>query len=155
MTDHPLTIRAGAAQATLDEWRARPLRLGHADCVRMAAAHLRHLGYRVKLPATGSYRTVRGALSALRRAGYASVQAALDALGLERIAPAAAIIGDIIELECELPGLPALTVALGNGRVIGFHPDYPAGAVVMQPLQAIGAWRVEPRLGATVHAEPR
>lgn len=144
-TEHPLVLRAAAAQATLDAWRTRPLRIGQADCVRMAAAHLRLLGYSVKLPAAGSYRTVRSALAALRRAGYPSVQAALDTLGLARITPAAAIIGDVIELACDLPGLPALTIALGNGRVVGWHPDYTAGAVVMQPLAAIAAWRADPR----------
>ena len=109
MTDHPLVKRASAAQATLDQWRTCPLRLGHADCVRMAAAHLRRLGYRVKVPAKGSYRTVRSALAMLRRFGHGSVQEALESIGLERIAPAAALVGDIIELECDLPGLPALT----------------------------------------------
>lgn len=145
MTDHALIRRAGAAEATLAQWRARPLRLGSADCVRMAASHLRRLGYRVKLPAAGSYRTVRGALAALHRAGHDTVQHALDALGLVRIVPAAAIVGDIVELECELPGLPALTIALGNGRVAGWHPDAPAGVTVLQPTATIAAWRVEPR----------
>jgi hypothetical protein len=43
-----------------------------------------------------------------------------------------------------LPGedaLDALVVALGNGRVLGWHPDA-AGAEVLQPLAFESAWRV-------------
>lgn len=145
MTDHPLITRAAAAQAAVDHWRAQPLRLGHADCVRMVATHLRTLGIPARLPVKGSYRTVKSAKAALRRAGHASVQAAIDALGLPRIAPAATLVGDVLELESEMPEFPALVIALGNGRVLGWHPDHPAGAVVMQPVAMIGAWRVDPR----------
>ena len=135
--------RVEAAQATLDRFRDRPLRLGRDDCVRMVAHHLRKLGYRVKLPAAGSYSTVRAAVKALRARGHASLGDALDALGLDRIAPAAAVAGDILML----PGadqLGALTIALGNGRVVGYHEDAP-GAVVLQPLDYDAAWRVSPR----------
>ncbi|HWU03178.1 MAG TPA: hypothetical protein VN222_10600 [Novosphingobium sp.] len=150
MSDHALIQRARAAEATLEEWRARPWRMGEADCVRMTASHLRRLGYRIRLPAARSYRTAKTALAALARAGHASIPAALDALGLERITPAAALAGDIIQMPADPEGaagadqLATLTIAMGNGRVMGWHPDAPAGAVIMQPLQMVAAWRAHP-----------
>ena len=143
MTD-PFVRRTEAAQKTLDVWSKRPMKLGTSDCVRMVAAHLRLLGYKVKLPPSGSYRTAASALKALKAAGFASVEEALDGQGLERIAPAAAIVGDILML----PGvdrLGGLTVALGNGRVVGWHEEVPGGAAVLQPIEYVTAWRVTPR----------
>jgi len=139
----PLELRAAAAQKTLDTWKQRPLKLGTSDCVRMCAFHLRLLGEKVKLPPSGSYRTVNSALRALRAAGHHTLGDALDAMGLERIAPAAAIVGDIIAMPAE-DRLGALSICLGNGRVLGYHGDVD-GAVVLQPLQFEAAWRVRTR----------
>lgn len=143
MTD-PLIRRTRAAQKTLDKWSTRPMRLGSADCVRMVASHLRQLGYKVRLPPSGSYRSPTGAAKALRAAGFSSIEAALDAQQLERIAPAAAIVGDILMLDGG-DRFGALTVAVGNGRVVGWHESVSGGATVMQPLEFKAAWRVEPR----------
>lgn len=140
----PLVCKRDAAQATLDKWGKRPFKLGTSDCVRMVAAHLRKLGYRVKLPPSGSYRTVNSATKALKASGFASVADAIDALGLERIAPAAAVAGDLLELPAE-DGLGAYCVALGNGRVVGYIQDVPGGAQVLQPIEYVAAWRVVPR----------
>ncbi|WP_267433777.1 hypothetical protein [Sphingomonas sp. GM_Shp_1] len=139
MTDDPFIRRTRAAQATLDQWSARPMRLGTSDCVRMTAAHLRRLGHKVKLPASGAYRTTRSALKALEERGYTSLADALDAMELERIAPAEAIVGDVLMLPAE-DKLGALVVALGNGRVVGYHSDA-VGAAVLQPVEYIAAWR--------------
>ena len=147
---HHLVTRAEAAQATLDAWRDRPWRLGTADCVRLAADHLRRLGYKVKLPPVGAYRTVKSAVAALEKAGFASIPAALDAMGLERIVPAAALAGDVIEMAQDEDGgadprLATLVIALGNGRVLGWHPDV-RGATVLQPLShMLTAWRAMPQ----------
>jgi hypothetical protein len=142
--EHALVRRRDAAERTLRTWETRPQKLGSADCVRMTAAHLRLLGYKVKLPPAGSYRTVNSAMKALEKAGHDSISAALDALGLERIAPAATIVGDIILMPAEHE-LGALVIVMGNGRVAGWHDDHAEGVVVMQPLQMIAAWRVDPR----------
>lgn len=150
MSDHALILRARAAQATLDEWKTRAFLLGQNDCARMAASHLRRMGYRVKLPPARSYRTIKSAEAAVQKLGHASVPAALDALGLERIAPAAALVGDIIQLPSDPHNgitsdvLATLTIAQGNGRVLGWHGDAPGGAVVMQALEMVAAWRVNP-----------
>lgn len=143
-TDHPLIRRRDAAQTTLDTWSTRPMKLGSADCVRMIASHLRLLGHTVKLPPQGSYRTVNSAMKRLRIAGHDTLADALDAMGLERITPAATIVGDIILMPAEHE-LGALVVVMGNGRVAGWHDDHAGGVVVMQPLQMVAAWRADPR----------
>lgn len=136
----PLIRRRDAAQKTLDAWSGRPMKLGTADCVRMAASHLRLLGYKVKLPAAGSYRTVNSAMKALGARGFGSVEDALDAMGLERIAPAEAIVGDLIMMP-GVDNLGGLGIALGNGRVVAYHEDA-IGAAVLQPVEYVAAWRV-------------
>ena len=145
---HELIKRRDAAQALLDKWQGESFRMGERDCVRMMAEHVRRMGHSVKLPPEGSYRTALGAVRKLRELGHASLADAIDSLGLERIAPASALTGDLIELRGETDdgdeakSLTALTVAMGNGRVLGFHE---VGCVVMQPLEYLNAWRVVPK----------
>lgn len=144
MSEHHLITRTSAAQATLDEWRGRRLRLGEADCARMVASHLRRMGYQVRMPPRGAYRTAQSAVRAIRAAGYGSMADGLDALGLPRIAPAAALVGDIIEMPSAIAELGAMTIAMGNGRIFGWWDDGAQGAVVMQPVEMVRAWRVMP-----------
>src|SRR5579871_3279802 len=133
--DHELVRRRDAAEASLRMWETLKWRMGSADCVRMMAHHLRMLGYKVKLPAAGSYRTVKTALIKMEEMGHANLAEAIDSLGLPRIAPAAAIVGDLVQLpgEDENDRLGAITIAMGNGRVLGWHDDAPHGAVIVQP----------------------
>ncbi len=144
MTPHQRKV--AAAQATLDRFKGVPLRLGRNDCARMVAYHLRKLGHRMKLPASGSYASARSARREMAKLGHASLEAALDSFGFERIAPAAAIAGDVVMLPGDTD-LGALTVAMGNGRLCGYHQDA-AGAVVLQPFEFLAAWRIEPALPA-------
>jgi len=140
---HEMTRRVEAAQATLDRFIDKPFTWGKNDCARMVAFHLRKLGHRPALAKAGSYRSALSARAALKRLGHEGLADALDALGLARIPPAAAVVGDILEI----PGsdaLGALAVAVGNGRVIGYHEDA-TGAVVVQPTSFLSAWRVWPR----------
>jgi hypothetical protein len=139
---HPLIWRRDAAQATLDHFNGRPFAWGEADCVRLAAWHVRRMGHKTKLAKAGAYHDEAGARKALAKAGFRSLQKAVDAHGFARIAPAAALVGDIVALEGE-GGWPALCVALGNGRVLGFHEGQ---ARVLKPLLPVLAWRVEPCL---------
>lgn len=133
--------RVAAAQATRDEFLGKPFQWGRSDCARMIAAHLRRLGYKVQLPSKGSYATPKSALKALRARGFESMADAIDAVGLERIAPAEAVAGDIL---CGASGDPfgALGVKLGNGRLLGYH-EHLAGAAILQELNLERAWRVE------------
>jgi len=141
MADPIMVRRVNAAQRTLDTFRGKPFQLGKRDCVRLTAAHLRLLGYRVKLPPAGSYRTANGALRKLHERGHATLADAMDAL-LPRIPPAGVLAGDVVQLEAEHP-LGALAVVLGNGRVVGYHQDA-KGAEVLQPNAIEAAWRAAP-----------
>jgi hypothetical protein len=135
-----LVRRRDATQATVDAWKGKPFRLGYADCVRLTASHLRRMGKKVRLPAQGSYRTFRSAQKALKERGYDDLPSALDGMGFERIAPAAALPGDIIAIPSDQP-IGCLMVAVGNGRALGFLEDV-EGAEILQPVEYVGAWRV-------------
>ena len=140
----PIEIRAAAAQQLLDDWRGRPIdwKKRH-HCVRMLTDHLRRLKHKPPLAKAGHFTSPLGARQALKRLGVASVGEILDQMGFERIPPAAALVGDIIEIPGE-PPFGAFTVALGNGRVLGWHEDI-QGADVLQPVQFVAAWRISPR----------
>lgn len=133
--------RQQAAQAAVDRFKGAPWELGKNDCVRMAAFVLRKMGHRPQLGKAGSYKTGAGALLALKRAGYGTLAEALDGLGLERVAPAAARVADIVMIPGEAPLDGALTIAVGNGRVLGFHEDI-ATADILQPVEFLAAWRL-------------
>jgi hypothetical protein len=141
-TKPPMVRRVDAAQATLERFRDKSFKWGTRDCSRLVAHHLRLMGYKVKLPPAGSYGSLRGAKRALTAAGHETPTAAIDAFGFERIPPASAVAGDVIEWPSENE-LSALGIALGNGRMVAFHPEA-AGATVLQPNQYITAWRVHP-----------
>ncbi|WP_267395586.1 MULTISPECIES: hypothetical protein [unclassified Sphingomonas] len=141
MSEHHMLRRVAAAQATLDEFRGEPFRWGHSDCSRLVAAHLRRLGYKVRLPAKGSYGTARAAMKQLRGRGFATLADALDGMGLERIPPAAALVGDIVQ-GASGDAFGALGVLLDNGRLVGYH-EHADGAAVLQQVDLAAAWRVE------------
>lgn len=126
--------------ATIARFQHQPFKLGKNDCVRMAAYVLRKRGYRPQLGKAGTYTTLVGAKRALKRAGFDTIAEALDALGLTRIAPAAALPCDIIMVPGEGPLDGALHVAVGNGRTLAYHADID-GADILQPIEFIAAWR--------------
>lgn len=119
----------------------RPFQPGKYDCVRLAAFVLRARGWRPRLARGGSYTTMAGAYRALRRAGFETLAAAIDAAGLERIPPLARLPCDIVMVPADGPFDGALHVAVGNGRTIGYHEDV-EGAAVLQPIEFVAAWRV-------------
>lgn len=70
-----------------------------------------------------------------------TVADAIDAMGLQRIPPAAALPADLVLLPGDGPFGGSLTMAVGNGRVFGYHEDV-VGADILQPLEFVAAWRV-------------
>lgn len=150
MTDpHPLVARRDAAQAVIDAYDGKPFVWGQWDCARLAALDLKLLGHKVGLARFGYYRSARSAAKALKSQGCADLADAMDALGFPRIAPAFRLPGDIIGFgHPDMPTRVALTVAVSNGRVFGFHEDTGA-ACVMEPHFLVAsvdymAWRVDP-----------
>jgi hypothetical protein len=134
-----MTDRAQAAQACIDRFAGKPYEPGKRDCVRLAAHLLHQFGHAVPVLKGLRYQGEAGAIRALKRTGFANLIEAMDSLGLERIAPVAARTGDIVGLPCDDgPWGCALTVAVGNGRVLAFVDGL--GRVV-QPLAYLAAWR--------------
>lgn len=133
--------RQAAAQAAVDRFRGVPFAYGKNDCVRMAVFALRRMGHRPDLGRAGTYCSAKGAVRALNRAGFASLAEAMDGQHLPRIAPAAALPGDLVMIPAEGPFDGALTMAVGNGRVLGYHQDL-VGADILQPVQYLAAWRL-------------
>ena len=141
---HPMMARVAVAQACVAKFDGQPFAWGECDCAKLAAFALQGLGYKPSYARFGRYRSALGARRALRREGFADTTDWIDSIhGLARIAPAAALPGDIVGLPGE-EGWTALTVALGNDRLLGFHLAA-AGCAVVQPLVApLFAWRAAP-----------
>ena len=141
---NPMLKRVAVAQACVAKFDGQAFAWGECDCARLAAFALQGLGYKPSYARFGRYRSALGARRALRREGFADTTDWIDSIhGLARIAPAAALPGDIVGLPGE-EGWTALTVALGNGRLLGFHLEA-AGCAVVQPLSApTHAWRAAP-----------
>lgn len=133
--------RAHAAQACIDRFAGKPYAPGTRDCVKLAGHSMHKLGRRVGLTKGLRYTTEAGGLKAMRKLGFKSLIEAVDAAGLERIAPASSLPGDIIALDADGESAfgCALTVAVGNGRVVGFQDGV---GVVLQPHAYVAAWRV-------------
>ncbi len=139
MSEHVLIRRRDAAQATLAQFEGRPFAWGKFDCAKMVAFHLRQLDQSPGAAKAGSYSTAIGARRALTRLGVRTLAELLDRR-FAQITPAATIVGDIIALPSVGP-LDAIGIALGNGRLLAYHEDA-VGAVVLQPMQLLAAWRV-------------
>lgn len=143
---HELLRRKAAVEATRDKFAGRPFAWGTVDCAKVALWHVRNLGHsaRVGLSRAGTYKSPLGARKALQRAGHASLAAAIDAAGLQRIPPAAALMGDVVIY----PGgddWEAVTIVAGHRAYLGFDAmDLGAGLQVMNDLRdlPLAAWRV-------------
>lgn len=134
----PELIRRQTALAyVLNKYKGSPCDFATADCVRMTRTMLVKMGR--KPPAMPDYRNISGARNALKAAGFDNLTGLFDSL-LERVPPAAMLPGDIAVMPDE-HGLGAAVIAVGNGRVIGWHEDG-AEAVIIQPHQIDAAWRV-------------
>lgn len=133
--------KAKAAQACVDRFAGKAYEPGkRRDCGRLVLHHLHHLGIKVPFVKGCNWGTEAGAYRALRKMGFEQLSAAVDAAGFPRIAPARALVGDIVALPASNPAWDCvLTVALGNGRVLAFV-DGRCRAV--QPKQYVTAWRV-------------
>lgn len=126
---------------TQRRWQGRAFAWGTADCARLVLCHLKRCGAPVPIGKAGTWRTALGAARALARAGFANLGEALDAAPLVRIAPAAVMLGDVVQLPSP-DRFEALGIALGNGRVLAWIDDDNHGCTVLQPLAPpLAAWR--------------
>lgn len=133
-----LLRRQRALDKVVAKYRNRRLDFRTADCIRMARTHLVALGHRP--PVLPRYSNGKGALRALRQAGFDSIEQLLDSL-LPKIPAARALPGDFILLEGEPDDhLDAVTISMGR-KVMGWHGETET-CVMMTPLLIKAAYRV-------------
>jgi hypothetical protein len=136
----PLIKRQQAVKATMERFHGKSFVLGSVDCMKMVGFHLKRLGIKVPFAKGGPYKSALSAQAALRRAGHKTVMDVMDSLGLERIAPAAALIGDVVACPADNP-LGALAIVVGNGNMLAFHESHEQ-PVIMTMGMVDTAWRV-------------
>lgn len=139
----PLEIARDAAQEAMDKFHGRPLVWGENDCGRLVALVLARRGLKPAWSRAAGYKTPEGALRRMRALGYRDTTDWLDDIGgLVRKAPAFVTIGDIVALPGV--GMTALTVALGNGRVLGFLEDDDGicGRVMTPVIPPVACWGI-------------
>ena len=142
MPSSDLLTRQRATQATLDKYRDRTWSWAEATtCVHMTRFHLRKLGHKPEpLPRV---RSLIGAKRALASRGWAGVADMLDDQpGLERIAPAQMLLGDLAAVP-GTEGLGAIAICAGPQKLLGWHEEGDGMVVLAVPIENIaGAWRV-------------
>lgn len=138
--------RVEATQKTIDYWLGQDFEWGVADCGQMVGWHLETAGYSTPLKDARAYSTDIGAKRAMKALGADSMEDFIDRLGFERIAPASAIVGDVIGLPggTEDDQWTALGVHAGQDRILAFAAAQGEVARVHsgQASVATVAWRV-------------
>jgi hypothetical protein len=132
-----LIERMEATQKTVDRFKGREFKFGQFDCVQLAIGHSRHAGRKIKIP---KYGDLMSGTRALRQVGFETLGAAMDRY-FPRIEPARMLLGDFVEMP-GMDGFSSLAIAVGNGRVLGFHESIPH-ADILQPILISGAWSIE------------
>lgn len=134
--------RVAAIEACRERVEGKPYKPGTRDCVKLAGCVMHKMGRRVGLTKGVRYSTEAGALKALKKAGFDDLPSAVAAAGLERIAPAAALPGDLLGFESDDPFGCSIWVNMGNGKALGFKADHEVGVVIAIEAVPKYAWRV-------------
>jgi hypothetical protein len=135
--------RERITKACMDRFNGKPLIAGRRDCATLAAHAMHKAGRKADILTGSSHTTWAGAVKYIRKQGCKSLVELMDASGLERIPPASAWPGDIVALpSSDGDGFGcSLTVALDNGRVLGFNSET-GNCEPHQPFMFVAAWRV-------------
>ena len=139
MTETNPVRRQRAATAAVRRFQGAALKYGTNDCIRMAGLTLRKMGHKVQLPKAGEYKSLLGGLKILRARGFDTVEAALDAMGLQRLPLAYAQPADIIGAP-GADGVMALWVCVGNGRALGWHEASDVACIIQPALSDLPVW---------------
>lgn len=131
-----LVRRQEALAKTMAKYRGKPFVWGKSDCMTMFRSHMVAMGVK-GLPKAPEYSSALGAKRALKTMGFDTVGDLLDSL-LPRIAPAAALPGDVIMVEGS-DALDCVTISVGF-KAFGWHEDA-RGATVLVHRETKGAWR--------------
>lgn len=138
---NPMLRRQAAVQACMDRFDGLTIEPGVRDCGKLAAHALHKQGRSAKLLNGSRHKTWAGATKYLRQNDFATLMDLIDAMGLERIPPAAALPGDLIAMPSDDAFGCSLAVALDNGRILGLN----AATNRIEPMVPhlfVCAWRV-------------
>lgn len=118
----------------------KPYTPGTRDCLRLLLKAVRSMGGSTTLAKGAKYTTEAGALRELKKRGFNDLPSALDAAGLVRIAPAAALPADILGLRTAESSFGiAVAIYAGNGKAVTFAEGVGmTGKLQETPLMA---WR--------------
>ena len=134
-----LPRRAALTAQVIVRFRAVPFDWSNASCIHLARAQAEAMGYLP--PSIPKLRSAIGAKRVLKRMGFNGVEALLDSM-FERIAPAAALVGDLVALPGQ-GGLAAVAIADGVGNVIGWHEGADRlTAITFAQADMLAAWRL-------------
>ncbi len=122
-------------------YRGRPFAWGKVDCAKVAAYHLKKLGYPISISKAGAYASARGAHRAIGRMGYDNLTDLLDGLGLTRIPYSRLLLGDLVLAQGH-GGVDAIGIYASNGHVLGFHEDCLDLGLVTVDLVPVASWSV-------------
>lgn len=150
MTDHPMVIRQRAVEACVKRFDGQRLDFKSYDCVRLARLCLVKQGVTAPLLKGLRWASKAGAEAAMSKAGVPGLMDGMDALGLARIAPAAAWQGDIVGWPSpeDDPFGCSLMIALGNSAMFGLdgHGKFRAVRglfdIAAKTGRPMAAWRV-------------
>lgn len=131
--------RQQAAEAAVARFKDSALNYGVNDCVRLAGFTLRKVGHKVALPKAGEYKSLLGGIKILKARGFATIEAALDGMGLARTTLAYALPADIIGVP-GADGVTALWVCVGNGRALGWHESSERACIIHPTLSDAVVW---------------
>lgn len=137
---YDLVKRRDATSKTAKKYRAKPFSWKEArTCIHMLRSHLRNMGRRP--PPIPPFQSPVGARRALKNTGFATLTDLLDDM-LERIPPAAMIVGDVAVMRGG-DDFDAIVISAGGGKVLGYADEYLAqGLMNIIPLEIEAAWRV-------------
>lgn len=133
--------RQAATQATANKFSGKEFAWGKYDCAKMVNYHLSRLGLGFDFSQIEKYSDPISARAAMAGLGFENLAQAMDSK-FESIAPARAVLGDIIEFDPDNP-LGSLGIALGNNAVFCYVEDHPGGPVGARIIKARKAWRVK------------
>lgn len=119
---------------------AKPYEPGKRDCLKLLLKAIRSMGGSTAVAKGARYTTEAGALRELKKRGFSDLPAAIDAGGLVRIAPAAALPGDVLGLRTAESAFGiAVAIYAGNGKAVTFVNGFGVtGKLLETPLIA---WR--------------
>jgi len=132
-----LVERMMATQATVDAFKGKRFVDWQSDCIFLMTTHAQHMGRKIDVPRYGD---AKSAAAALRKLGFRTLGQAMDK-HFRRIERHEVMTGDIVEMP-GANGFTALSIAVGNGRVLGFHESIPH-CDILQPVLISGAWRID------------